>query len=141
MKKCKMTGVGVSLALAVFAGAGGVGGGAHAQGLRAMEPIPGYVCMELNATEQQMRDPNFQVLVRRSPAPDAAVLGTAGATVAVAEAVAPVNGHLRMLFPNGEVGWIAQRDVRPWRSPSGSATSRCIPSLMSNGRPGFTTTR
>ena len=134
-------GAGVSLAAALFAGAVSVPLGAGAQGLRAVEPIPGYVCMELNATEQQMRDPNFQILVRRAPAPDAPVLGTAGATVAVAEAVAPVNGYLRTLFPNGEAGWIAQRDVRPWRSPSGSVTARCIPSLMSNGRPGFTTTR
>lgn len=132
-------GAGVSFAVALFAGAGGIG--VAAQGLRAVEPIPGYVCMELNATDQQMMDPNFRVLVRRAPAPDAPVLGTAAARVAVAEAVAPVNGYLRTLFPNGEVGWIAQRDVRPWRSPSGSATSRCVPSLMSDGRPGFTTTR
>jgi hypothetical protein len=47
-----------------------------------------------------------------------------------------VNGYQEMLFPNGKHTWIATKDIVPWSSLS-DPTARCVPSMMSNGKPGF----
>jgi hypothetical protein len=104
-----------------------------AQGFHAVRPLPGYRCMVLNLTEQQTMDVNFHVPVRAAPSVNAAKVGWAGGTVAVRDPLHVVNGFAEALFPTGTTVWIASDMLRPYSSPG----ARCVPSLMSNGKPGF----
>jgi hypothetical protein len=110
--------------------------GASAQGLRAVRPLDGWACMKLNLTEQQSLDPSVHVIVRAAPSATAAQAGWAAMTVAVRSPIQEVNGYQEMLFPNGKHTWIATKDIVPWSSLS-DPTARCVPSMMSNGKPGF----
>ena len=108
----------------------------HAQGLHAVRPMPGYVCMQLALTPQQLTDPNSGVPVRLAPARSAPSVGFAATNVIVEDPQRATAGFLRVLRPNGEDGWIEAGQLRPWSNPSAPA-ARCVPSLMSNGKPGF----
>lgn len=108
----------------------------HAQSLRVVQPIEGYVCMSLNLNERQLLDNSKPVLVRAEPSPYAPQIGTAGATVAIVQPMQPVNGFVQMLFPTGQHAWIPLNNLRPWRSLSNPA-AKCVPSWLSNGKPGF----
>ena len=108
----------------------------HAQGLRVVQPIDGYVCMSLNLSERQLLDNSKPVPVRAEPSPNAPQIGVAGATVAVLQPAQPVNGFVQMLFPTGQHAWIPFNNLRPWRSVSNPA-AKCVPSWLSNGKPGF----
>lgn len=109
---------------------------AYAQRLHVVRAIPGYRCMSLNLTESQLLNNSAPVPVRSAPSSSAPQVGVAGATVAVASPLHPVNGYLQMMFPNGAKVWIAADRLRPWRSPS-NPQARCTPALLSNGKPGF----
>lgn len=111
-------------------------GNAHSQGLRAVSPMPGWTCMMLNLTEQQSMDPSVRVPVRAEPSEASPPIGYAAATVAVRVPIAPVNGFIEAMFPSGRPVWIAANLVRPWHS-LGDPTARCIPAMLSNGKPGF----
>ncbi len=104
--------------------------------LHAVRPLPGYMCMSLNLNEQQMMDPSAQVPVLSDPSPESRWVGNAAATVIVASPLREVNGYLRVLKLDGQPGWIAAKYLKPWRNP-GRNGQQCVPSLMSNGRPGF----
>lgn len=108
----------------------------HAQGIHAVRPLPGYVCMQLALTPQQFLDPNSGVPVRLSPSRSAPSAGFAATNVIVEDPPRATAGFLRVLRPNGEDGWIEARHLRPWNDPSAPA-AKCVPSIMSNGRPGF----
>ena len=110
--------------------------GARTQGITAVRPLPGYVCMMLNLTEQQSMDQSVNVPVRAGPSATAPVLGSAPSTVAVRSPVRPLNGFLEALFPTGQTVWIAAESLRPYRSLA-DPTAKCGPSIMSNGKPGF----
>lgn len=111
--------------------------GAYAAGLHAVQPIPGYVCMNLTLTDEEMADPKITVPIRSEPADSAPVAATAAATVFVAKPADASNGYLRVLRLNGKEGWIKADMVKPWSSPNGNPSVTCTPSMMSNGRPGF----
>jgi hypothetical protein len=104
-----------------------------AEALRAVSPLPGYTCMVLNLSEQQALDFNAHVPVRAEPSVNAPEVGWAAATVAVRDPLHVVSGFTETLFPTGATVWIASNMLRPYRDPS----AKCVPSLMSNGKPGF----
>ncbi len=110
--------------------------GVSAQGITAVRPLSGYMCMMLNLTEQQSMDPSVSIPVRSRPSDTAPVVGSAPATIAVREPPKPINGYLEALFPTGQRVWIAANSVRPYHS-LGDPTAKCIPAVMSNGKPGF----
>ena len=110
--------------------------GAYAQGLHAVKPLSGWACMKLNLSEQQSLDPSVHVVVRTAPDASAPNAGWAAMTVAIRSPAHDVNGFQEMLFPNGKHVWIASKDLAPWSSVADPA-ARCVPSMMSNGRPGF----
>jgi hypothetical protein len=110
--------------------------GASAQGLHAVKPLSGWACMKLNLSEKQSLDSSVRVPVRADPEAGAAEAGWAAMTVAVRSPLHEVNGFQEMLFPNGSLVWIASKDVVPWSSVA-DPTARCVPSMMSNGKPGF----
>jgi hypothetical protein len=101
--------------------------------LRAVSPLPGYQCMVLNLSEKEAMDFNFHVPVRAEPVAGAPAVGWAGAIVAVRDPRHVVNGFAEALFPTGATVWIASNMLRPYQSPG----VKCVPSLMSNGKPGF----
>lgn len=98
--------------------------------------IPGYRCMMLNLTEQQLASTSTHVAVRSAPSVEAPEVGWAGDVVVVKEPVQPTNGFLQMLFPTGRTVWIAQSDVRPYKSLSDPGAT-CVPEFLPNGRVGF----
>ena len=120
-----------AFAVATFAGLSGT------EAAQPVQPIPGFQCMTLNLTEQQMADPSVDIPVRSAPSPTAPQVGSASAQVAVRMPMKSVNGFSESLFPTGATVWIETKMLRPYRSIS-DPTARCVPVIMSNGRPGFT---
>jgi hypothetical protein len=110
--------------------------GAAAQGLHAVKPLTGWACMKLNLSEKQSLDPSVHVPVRDTPDANAPAAGWAAMTVAVRSPTHDVNGFQEMLFPNGKHVWIASKDLTQWSSLA-DPTARCVPSMLSNGKPGF----
>lgn len=109
---------------------------ADAQQLRAVRPIPGYSCMALNLTEQEMFDPNAIPSVVEQPSPSARKIGLASSVVITEEPRHAQNGYVAMMMPDGRHGWIAADKLKPYRSTS-NPPARCVPSIMSDGRPGI----
>ena len=114
----------------------GFSGTAHAQGLHAVRPLPGYACMSLNLTEDQVRDFNALPPVMQQPSPTAPKLGVAGAIVITADPARLTNGYAAVLMPDGRSGWV-QADRLHLYHNAANPTVRCVPSMMSNGKPGF----
>jgi hypothetical protein len=110
---------------------------AHAQGVRAVEPIQGYVCKVLDITEAQALDTRWAgVPILTEPNP-AAPRGTIAAAVVFAKEPAHiVNGYAEVLQLTGQPGWIAADKIKPYRSAS-NPHARCTPSVLSNGRLGI----
>lgn len=111
-------------------------GAAHAEALRAVRPLPGYACMQLALTPEQLTDPKVGVPVREAPSRAAPIVGFAANTVIVQDPPQPEAGFLQVLRPTGEVGWIEAGYLRPWSNPF-APSARCSPAIMSNGKPGF----
>lgn len=108
----------------------------RAQGLKAVRRLPGYACMVLNLSQQQMRDDALHVPVFAEPSPSSSKVGDASAVVIATSPLNVVRGFGEVLFPNGRQGWIEAKMLRPYSSAS-DPNAHCTPSLMSNGRPGF----
>ena len=111
-------------------------GSAHTQGLYAVRSLPGYVCMNLAISDAQSLDPKVGVPVREAPSRAAPVLNYAASVVIVQDSPQLTQGFRRVLRPNGEEGWIEAIYLRPWANPF-VPSARCVPSMMSNGKPGF----
>ena len=106
---------------------------ANAQPVRAVRPLDGYVCMKLAVSEAQVLDPKGTgINLLAGPTANAPLVTTAPATVFVRAPEVRQNGFLEVLALNGKPAWIAADKVRPLDS-----LSRCIPSVMSNGRLGI----
>lgn len=114
----------------------GMNGTGHAQGLQAVSPLPGYSCMTLNLTEDQARDFNALPPVMQQPSPTAGKLGVAGAIVMTVDPVRVTNGYVPVLMPDGRSGWVQADRLHPYRNARNPSV-RCMPSMMSNGKPGF----
>lgn len=113
-----------------------VSGLAHAEGLRAVRPLPGYVCMQLALTPDQLTSSKVGVPIRKAPSRSAPIAGYAANNVIVQDPPRTEAGFLRVLDPNGDEGWIEAGYLRPWSNPYAPG-ARCVPSIMSNGKPGF----
>ena len=105
---------------------------ADAQGLKPVHPIPGYACKKLNITEREAMSPNGGgVSIRTAPNASAARASLAPAVLFV-KAGPAVNGFVEVLQLDGQPGWIEQARVKPF-----DPNARCVPSIMSDGRPGM----
>src|SRR5690242_11441299 len=104
-------------------------------GVQAVRVIPGYVCMSLNLTEQQMMNPSMRVPIKSAPSSSAMTTGYASSIVIARSPMHEDQGFVEVLQLDGREGWIAARDVRPWKNP-GPSNQRCFPAVMSNGRVG-----
>ena len=110
---------------------------AHAQGLRAVHPLDGYACMNLNVPEKLLEDRTWAgVPVFAAPLPDARQVAVATPTVIAKSPAVITNGYAQVLRLNGDTGWIEAAKLKPYSSAS-DLYARCTPSLMSNGRPGL----
>ena len=128
MNKLKMTMASLLLVAAT--------GSAQAEHLKAVKPLDGYACMDLNLTEAQLRDNSVTVPILSGPSPDAPWGGNASAIVIVRAPLHVVNGYAEILKLDGQPGWIAADKLKPYASVS-NPNAHCTPSVMSNGRPGF----
>jgi hypothetical protein len=90
----------------------------------------------VNLTEEQLGDFNALPPILANPSPSAAHVGVGSATMIVKNPPQVVNGYEAILHLNGKPGWIQADKLVPWKNASDPRT-RCIPSIMSNGRPGF----
>lgn len=113
---------------------------ALAQGLQAVQPLPGYICMELALKDDQFTDPNIGVPIREAPSRSSPVLSLAATVVIVRSPPQPTAGFFQVLRPDGQTGWIETGYLRPWHNPY-SPKAQCVPSMMSNGKPGFSVRR
>ena len=111
-------------------------GAAQAQGLKAVRPLPGYVCMQLAITPDQSLDPKVGVPILNAPSRSGSIVNYAASVVLVRDPPKSLGGFLQVLRFNGQEGWIEGRYLRPWSNPYAPA-ARCVPSVMSDGSPGF----
>lgn len=111
----------------------------HAQGLHAVSPLDGVRCMEPNITEAQMLKQGTLPIIRQDPSNSSPELGRTAAQIIAYDPAHLQNGFLEVLTPLGKRGWVLQNQLMPYQNTSNPKT-RCIPSLMSNGRPGFSFT-
>ena len=92
--------------------------------------------MNLNVTEGELKSPNLDVPVLSSPSRSAARIGT-DQGIMIAKAPLHVdNGYAEVLWFNGRPGWIAANMLSPYHSQA-NPNAKCVPSLLSDGRPGF----
>lgn len=127
-----------SISKLVFLGvtAAACAGPARAQGLHAVRPVPGYQCMSLNLSEQQMEDRSLVVPVLAGPSKGAQVVGRAPAVIFAGVPPREVNGYVQVLRFNKQTGWMEASFLKAWRNP-GSSGQQCVPSFMSNGSLGI----
>ena len=103
-----------------------------AEGLKAVSPLAGYVCMELSTQSA----PGIEVPIRSAPSRTASVVALAASVVIVKATPLPDQGFWEVLRLNGERGWIEATSVQSWHNRNAPG-AKCVPSMMSNGRPGF----
>ena len=111
-------------------------GSASAQGLTAVRPIPGYICMRIKLTHEQAMDRSFEIPVYSQPSKSSSTIGIASAIVIVKSPLQVKDGLAEILFPDGRNGWLARDLLIPYATAD-FPNARCTPSIMSNGRPGF----
>lgn len=105
---------------------------AIAQPPHAVRPLDGYACASLRQTEREAMDPHGGVPIRTAPSAAAPVGTLAPSVLFVKQPLRVVGGFAEVLQLTGDPGWIEQSRLKPF-----DALSRCVPSLMSNGRPGI----
>ena len=97
-----------------------------------MRPIEGYACSKLKVSEREAMDPRGGVPIRTAPSASAAVGTLAPSVLLTKQPLHVVDGFVEVLQLTGQPGWIEQSRVAPFDS-----LARCVPSIMSNGRPGI----
>jgi hypothetical protein len=113
-----------------------VDGPALSQGLTVIRPIPGYVCMRLNLSREQMLARPFNVPVFAEPSSTSGKVGQASATVITKSPLHVQNGFAEILFLDGRIAWIPVNLLGPYATPA-NPNAHCTPSIMSDGKPGF----
>jgi len=104
----------------------------HAEGLHAVRPLPGYVCLKLALSPEQIADPTRGVPIRDIPALSGRIVGWVPSVVVAPASQQPNSGFVQVLFPDGHRGWAQAAALKPWSSEY-NPDQRCIPSVMSNG--------
>jgi hypothetical protein len=113
----------------------------HAQGYTPVRPVKtlsGWQCMSLASVYGADGTNAPPVSVYDGPGPGAPRVGTGAGVIIVPYPIQHVNGRVEMLWPNGRKVWIQADELAPWHSLSNS-NAVCHPTLLSNGRYGFTT--
>ena len=110
-----------------------VAGGAQAASLRPVKPLDGYACMSLAITEAEAMNPHGAgVNILAAPSAAAPVGTAAPAIVFVRQPVRAENGFVEVMQYTGKPGWIRADRIKP-----ASGMTRCVPSIMSDGKPGI----
>ena len=107
---------------------------AHAQGVRAVKPLPGLVCML--TTSEGVRSFADLPQVKAEPSVSSATIGLAGSIVFAKVPRHEVNGFVEITHMDGHAGWLPANQLRPYRSTS-NPSAHCTPSLMSDGKLGI----
>lgn len=107
----------------------------RAQGLQAVRPVPGLVCVSLDQNSLAAVQQNELPPILAKPNAGAQRIGYATSIVFVRWPEVRENGFVAMIRLNGQPGWIEATHLRPWHSPNGGSAT-CTPSVMSNGRLG-----
>ena len=107
-----------------------------AQPVTAVRAIPGYMCMRLNVSREQMVSRELDVPIYAAPSAQAARIGNASAALIVKTPMDVQNGFVQLLFFNGEKGWIQRALLKPYVTPE-IPNAHCTPAVLSNGRIGF----
>ena len=110
-------------------------GNAYAQGLQAVRPAKGLVCMSLDdaaaaATNQQSLPP-----LRAQPDSSAVVVGYPTSILFTNDPPVTRNGFTEIVRYNGQTGWLGSGHVILWHAAN-RMPATCTPSIMSNGRLG-----
>lgn len=109
---------------------------ALAQPVTAVRPLDGYACALLNATEAQLRDPQWPgVPILTAPNAAAPRGATASAIVILRSPAHVVDGFAEVLQRTGQPGWIEAAKLAPYGSKSHPG-AKCVPVVLSNGRIG-----
>ncbi len=103
---------------------------------RVVRHLDGYACLRLALPEAQLRSFTSLPPVFAAPYPSAPTIGLVSATVIVAAPLEVQNGFAKVLHLDGRTGWVELAKLGPWIDATHPRT-QCIPSMMSNGRPGF----
>lgn len=111
----------------------------RAESLEAVRSIPGYVCMQLNLSDAALVSPQTDNPIYDQPSPSARKVASA-ANMMIVEDKPAISGFRKVLRFSGETGWMDARYLRPWTDRY-APEARCVPSMMSNGKPGFGTGR
>lgn len=93
---------------------------------RADQVLPGYTCMTLNQTHDQLYNRADMVPIFASPG--GPKVGLSGSVVFVRQPSHIVHGYAEILRLNGQPGWIARDILKPM-------SGHCTPMLRDNGRP------
>lgn len=112
------------------------GARAQPQHLHVTGYLADYQCMMLTLSNDQMREfPNLPPILSE-PRPAAPKVGVASVSVIVSSPIDVRDGYTRVLHLDGRPGWIRSEMLKPWVNQNNPRT-RCIPAMMSDGRPGF----
>ena len=127
-------------ALAAVLVLGGMTGSVLAQGAGPIGPkvtghIQGYECMLLRDGFQEATADQLP-RVRAEPRANAPVVGIATISVIVKSPHVARNGYREVMHLDGRPGWVDQKVLVPWINDNAPGV-RCVPAMMSNGRPGF----
>mgnify|MGYP001565289257 CR=1 FL=1 len=109
-------------------------GSAHA--LTVKQYLPGYRCMMLNVSHEQMMDFAHPVMFKASPDDGASNALTATPQVAVKIGAPNVNGFTEVLQMNGKPAWIRSGLLAPFYLKDAPQTP-CKVAVMSDGSVGF----
>lgn len=110
-------------------------GEGYAQGVHAVRPIPGLVCMSLSPEDEAATQQSQLPPILAAPSATAPRIGFPTGIVFVKWPIHQVNDFVEMTRLDGQTGWIDAHHLRPWHSMNKS-NAKCVPSLMSNGRLG-----
>jgi len=108
----------------------------HVQGLKAVRPVPGYICMLLTPEDELATVQSELPPVFAAPSRAAKIVGYPTGTVFVKWPLHSVGGYVEMLRLNGQAGWIDAGHLRVWH-PMSNQNAKCVPSVMSDGSLGF----
>lgn len=102
---------------------------------KPVSPLAGYKCLVLNATDDQMMDPNFSIPFRASPSDNAPVVAPATTLVPVNTEVKPVNGYYQTINLAQKPMWISGKWLQSYGNVHPGRV--CTPYIMTDGNVGF----
>jgi len=91
--------------------------GEKIKGFTVGQVIPGYNCLDVVYPPEAERNAALLPPVFSAPSENSRKLGTQGGLVFVVWPLHNVSGYLEILRFNGERGWIAAKDTKPYTYP------------------------